>query len=156
MSTVRSRGFTLVELLVVLVIIGTMAAVVAPALGLRPRGGARDTAERLVAVYDRARAVAVGRGVESRVTVELSTGSYSIVATPAGGASGAAPADSARTGTLGVGGGSRMVGGRDGWARMTFDAMGRGHGDPVAVVDDRARHDVVTDPWTGATRALSR
>ena len=146
------RAFTLVELLVVLVIVGTVAAVAAPALRFGARGGARDAAERLVALRDRARAVAVGRGVEARLSLDLTTGSYRLVTTPASGS----PPDTGRAGALALGGGTRLEGGRDGWALVTFDALGRARGDRVSVVDERGHHDVVTDPWTGATRTRTR
>ena len=145
------RGFTLVELLVVLVILGTMAAVAAPALRVRRGGDAGETAQRLVAVLDRTRGIAVGRGREAQLWLNVRTGTYRLVAS-----SPTAAPDTGRTGELEPDAGTRILGGRDGWARVSFDARGQAAGDRVTVINERERYDVVVDPWTGASRVRSR
>ncbi|MFN2567810.1 MAG: Tfp pilus assembly protein FimT/FimU [Gemmatimonadaceae bacterium] len=147
------RGFTLVELLVALVIIGVIAAVALPAL--RSRGGAAAAAKQLVALYGVAREVAISRGAAAEVVLDLSSGAYSVVA---GENDSGRPADTVRRGELALPPSARLASrmGRGRYARMTFDALGRARGDDIVISDENGRHEVVTDTWTGAARVQAR
>ncbi|HYR06874.1 MAG TPA: secretin N-terminal domain-containing protein, partial [Longimicrobium sp.] len=70
----RSAGFTLVEMLVVLMMIGAMAMTVAPALRRPDERGASPTADALAAAIARARLAAVTRAVPVSVDVDLAAG----------------------------------------------------------------------------------
>jgi prepilin-type N-terminal cleavage/methylation domain-containing protein len=146
------RGFTLLELLVVLVIVGMLAAVAVPAL--RTRGSAAASAKQLVSFYAEAREVAISRGTSADAVLDLSTGSFFVAAAPRAGG----PADTLRRAELPLSAGARLASrtARRGLARVTFDALGRAHGDAVVIADAGGRHAVVTDPWTGAAHVEER
>lgn len=64
-------GFTLIELVLVMVIIGAMLAVVAPSLGrMRARSRVDDTAAQLRSMVELARARAVADGRPTRLVVD--------------------------------------------------------------------------------------
>jgi prepilin-type N-terminal cleavage/methylation domain-containing protein len=144
------RGFTLLELLVVIAIVGMLAAVAAPAL--RGRGDDGEVVRKLASLYDAARGVALDRGRRVDVLLELSSGSYYVL----GETSSGGDVDTVRAGRLDLPAGARLTGGRDGWARHTFDALGRARGDRLMLDDARGRHDLATDFGTGAVRARPR
>jgi prepilin-type N-terminal cleavage/methylation domain-containing protein len=65
------RGVTLPELLIVLVIIGIVAAVMIPPLGRAlDRAAVAEGAERYGAIHETARALAIARGRQSRVELD--------------------------------------------------------------------------------------
>jgi prepilin-type N-terminal cleavage/methylation domain-containing protein len=142
------RGFTLVELLVALVIIGMIAAVAVPALSAR--GGAAATAKQLVSLYGVAREVAISRGASAEAVLDLSSGALVIATVGRPGR----PADTVRRAALALSPSVRLASSaaRLGPARVTFDPLGRARGDDVVIADGKGRHRVVTDPWTGAAR----
>jgi type II secretion system protein H len=151
----RARGFTLIELMVALAIVGMIATVAVPAL--RSRSGARATAQQLASIYEAAREAAIARGTSADVLLDLPNGVYYVVTEARPGR----PADTIRKGQLGLPGGARLASQPtralhpvvDGRVVTTFDALGRARGADVVVADDRGRHAVVvTDPWTGASR----
>ncbi len=68
----RTAGFTLVELLVVLLIMGLMASIAAPYFGrLAPRLEAKATARQVVSLLRSARGVAIRDNREVAVVVDL-------------------------------------------------------------------------------------
>ena len=147
----RARpAFTLLELLVVIVIIGVLAAVAAPAL--RRRGGADAAAQELASVYEAARERALSRGTYVAVVLDLTTGSYRVLSARRPDAF----TDTVRVGRLERRAGAALAGGRAGWARLSFDPLGRARGDRVTVADNDQRYEVVADAWTGAVRTRPR
>lgn len=150
---VRREGFTLVEMVVVLFLMGLAATLVAPALRRLDRAGAKDAAHTLAGVYDVASAAAVRRATAVTVRLELATGAYSAVVVPGTGT----PADTVRAGVLALDAGERVSGGEDGWATVSFDPMGRARGDRVLFARGAGRSVVVgADPWTAAVDVQTR
>lgn len=145
-----SDGFTLVELVVVLAIVGVMASVVTPALRRIGTSEPRDAAEALAAALARTGGLAARRAAPATLQLELASGSYTIVASAAGGGS-----DTTIGGIVRLDG-ARLAGGRDGWATVTFDAIGRTSGDAIVIEQGLQRWEVVADPWTGQVDVRQR
>jgi prepilin-type N-terminal cleavage/methylation domain-containing protein len=143
-------GFTLIELVVVLAIIGLAASVVAPAFR-RLGQDAHTTADALTATYAAARRAATERGVAVTLVVETATGQFLGMTDPAAGLT----RDTVASGALPLAAGARLEGGHEGWATVTFDAFGRGRGDPITLIQGEQHHDIRIDPWT-ATAVVRR
>jgi general secretion pathway protein H len=146
----RGGGFTLIELVVVLAIIGLAASVVAPAFR-RLGQDARTTADALTATYAAARRAATERGVAVTLVIETATGQFLGMTDPAPGL----PRDTVASGALPFAAGTHLDGGHEGWAVVTFDALGRGRGDRVTLIQGEQRYDIRVDPWT-ATAVVRR
>jgi prepilin-type N-terminal cleavage/methylation domain-containing protein len=150
LDAVRS-GFTLVEMLVVLMMIGVAALTVAPALRRPDERGASPSADALAAAIARARLQAVTRAVQVSVNVDLAAGLWSSIAHPAD-----RPADTTDAGALPLSSDTRLAGGDGKVARVAFDGLGRARADRLAVSDADGTQEVVVDAWTGAARVRPR
>lgn len=143
-------GFTLIELVVVLAIVGVVASVVAPALRQVGIAEPRDAAESLAAALARTSALAARRAAPAALTLEVASGSWTIVGTAARGGP-----DTTIAGIVHLGG-ARLAGGRDGWATVTFDGVGRARGDRLVIEQGGQRWAIAADPWTGQVDVRQR
>ena len=148
----RRRGFTLVELLVVLMILAIAAAAVAPTLRAANRRPAADAGRAAAALARRAQHAAAVRGGRVTVSIELATGRFWSTAPGAA----LAGADTLEAGVVARGAGARWSGGSDGWGTLTFDPDGPARADLLEVTDGRERYALLVSPWTGAVAVAER
>lgn len=143
-------GFTLVEVMTVVLVMGIVAAVAVPALRPPDEQGAGVAAEALLGVYAGARGEAAARGVPVRVVLETATDSFAVFAEPEG----ERPL-LLRAGRLPMPADGSLHGGRDGRAQARFTPLGRARADRVTLAGGEGRHEVRVDDWTGeATHAM--
>ena len=71
-------GFTLIEMLAVVVIMGAMLALIVPNLGFRKAAALRDQARDLAGQVELARQLAVVTGKPHRLLIDIEAGAYSI------------------------------------------------------------------------------
>lgn len=76
------RGFTLIELIAVLILVGIVSAVAVPALNRLSRTGAAAAAAEVAADLNFARARAMATGSTSWVVFDVSGDAYSVLAEP--------------------------------------------------------------------------
>jgi general secretion pathway protein H len=132
---IRTSGFTLVEIVVVLLILGTVTAVTVPAFrNTDGRDDVRKAAAEVRHVLDRARATARANGHAVSVTIDPASGRY-WVDRPA------------LTGTLALGGASIVSDGPR--PRVTFHAAGAASAPMLAVQGGGRAHAIRIDPFTG-------
>lgn len=72
----RARGFTLLEMLAVLLLIGLVASLALPNLGALSEQALRDEARRLGAELERARERALVTGIRHQLVLDLELGEY--------------------------------------------------------------------------------
>ncbi len=146
----RRAGFTLAEILVVMVVIGIVSAAVAPALvrGARPHP-ADAAAGEIRDLLAGARRTAVRRGTPVVVELDARTGRYRVDAEPGDGP----PAKPIAEGVLRL---PEGVAGDAGTRRFTFGVLGAGQGGEVVMKGGGRTAAVSIDPWTGEVRAAAR
>jgi prepilin-type N-terminal cleavage/methylation domain-containing protein len=136
------EAFTIMELVVVLVLIGIVSAVVAPALW---RAATPDTANTLtapvVSLLRFAQLTAVGRNQTVSLVIDPNTNAYR-VQTPSDGVI-------RRTGTLTFPTQAHFLAGAD-RLRVNFDPRGGADADSLVVADVQNVAVIRVDPWTGA------
>lgn len=146
----RPRGFTLVETIVVLAILGVVAAVVAPALRRPDRRDARTTTEALAAAYAAASRAATARGTPVRLVLDVEHATFTTVTEPAPDT----PPDTIAVDTLPLPAGARLHAASGGWASVLFDALGRARGDRMVLVQGEEHHEIRVDVWTASAVPL--
>lgn len=139
-------GFTLLETMVVLLLLGIAAAAVVPDLGALLRPGPAATARELAGAYRRARAAATDRGRVVIVTLDLRTGAWRSFAGPTGAAGEAVAGGNLLTDRAGI----RLSAKGAGTAVARFGPDGTARAPTVHVRSSRGRWAVSVDPWTGA------
>jgi type II secretion system protein H len=144
---VRRAGFTLVEVVVVLAIIGIIAAVTAPAF-VSARVGSEpltDAAVETRRVLERARSTALARGAAVVVTIDRRTARYRVDLENADGRELIADSAIALAPTVSIGVASRQL-------RLRIEPTGTTWGDSV-VLTSRGRAAIVSaDRWSGEIR----
>lgn len=146
-------GFTIIELVVVITIIGVVGAIAIPNFARTVRSDAQRAVVEVVAGYRMARALAVDRGATTALTMDLRSGEFWIVSESTPSAAG----DTLRRGRVDLRGTRVSSHDRGGeLAVVRFDPFGMGGGDRITLSDGKERYDVVVDTWTGAIRAASR
>ena len=151
---VDRSGFTLIEIVVVLAILGVVGAAVVPQMMLRSRGGARASVRDIVSAYSLARDLAAARGVPTAVALELSSGCYWVYAEPTA----ATPADTVRHGALELDGSVALSGGNGRWVVTRFDPFGRtlSGGGGISISTPKELYEITVDPWTAAVDVRRR
>ncbi|HEX6941023.1 MAG TPA: GspH/FimT family pseudopilin [Longimicrobiales bacterium] len=144
-------GFTLLEAVVVLVIIGVVAAVSAPALRSPGGDGAAAAARALAAALREARNLAAERGRAVAFHLDPRTGRYAAVTVPA---PFEAP-DTLRSGRLAAASGAAVLR-CDAPCVLTFDPLRRGRGGPIGVVQGDERYEVTADAWSSTIHVRRR
>lgn len=147
-----SAGFTLMELVVVMLILGVVGAVAVPAFAVFERNEGLEAAERLADAYREARKRATTRGTRVSVLVEGATATWALVE-----GEGSDLRVVARGALAGPGSelGIRMVTAGAGRAALaTFDALGRARADRVVFTHGGGSYTVAVDPWTSMIRVV--
>jgi prepilin-type N-terminal cleavage/methylation domain-containing protein len=143
---VRRGGFTIIELVVVLVLIGIIGSVVVPAM---VQSGTFDTARTvaapLVQVLRSAQKTAADKNVPVTVTIDPATGDYQID----GVREDTLAADVSSRGTIQFMDRTRFVTALD-RLQVTFDPAGRNMSDSLVVENSDHAAVVNVNPWTGA------
>ncbi|HEX8362008.1 MAG TPA: GspH/FimT family pseudopilin [Longimicrobium sp.] len=148
----RRSGFTLAEVLVVLVVIGIVSAAVAPALARGARPHPVDAAAGEIRdLLAGARRTAVRRGTPVVVELDPRTGRYRVEADAGDGP----PAKPIAEGVLQLPEGVAPDA-PAGTRRFTFGVLGAGQGADVVMRGGGRTAAVGMDPWTGEVRATAR
>lgn len=149
----RRRGYTLIEVMVVLVVLGVAASVVGPELARFVALGADRTVQDLVAAAELARDRAVVSGGTATLAIETRSGAWLIYP----GVRPRADATPLASGTVRLPEGVTLAaGGSAPWAFLRFDAVGRARADRLIVSERGSQRELFVDPWTASLVATAR
>lgn len=146
----KSGGFTLIEMLVVLVILGVMAGVTVPALaGLtEKKERVEELASELRSLLRGGKRLAIERGVAVVVSLDPETGRYRIEPMDPGNTKAASP-NPPRDGFLEIPSGVRFLN-TSGLQRFRFDRLGSASGPVINLrADTGLQVRISVSPWTG-------
>jgi general secretion pathway protein H len=143
----RRVGFTLLELVVVIAILGVMFAVAIPSFTNRSRYNESDAAGAIALLLERARNAATESGRATRVTIAPSSARAWLHV----GDSGSAP-DSSMTLALPAG---TILSATTPRVEFTFEPSGRARGDQLLIDANGTRIAITVDPSSGDVRRSS-
>lgn len=147
MRGLTSSGFTLIEVVVVLVLLGVVAGVTVPAFRNAAAGGPRaEVTSEVLRLLDGARSTALDRATGTRLMLDPRTGRYRLEADSFG------HRVSIQEGRLTLPADARLEGGA-GWLVARFTPAGTGVTDTIAVVGQDGSSHVTVDRWTGVPHA---
>lgn len=146
-SSIRRAGFTLIELVVVIAILGVTFAVAIPSFTNRDRSGRADAANTIARLLERARNNAAEQAREMRVTIAPADArvwiySNNFAGTPDTSFTLPLPAGTTLSAT------SPRV-------QFVFDASGRARGDQLLIESNGARIAITVDPFSGDVHVSS-
>ncbi len=138
---IRRTGFTLIELVVVIAILGVTFAVAIPSFTNRDRSGRADVADAIARLLERARNSAAEQAREMRVTIAPAEARVWIRS-----GNSAAAFDTSFTLPLSAGTTLSAASPR---VQFVFDASGRARGDQLLIESNGARTAITVDPSSG-------
>ena len=143
-GSVARRGFTLIELVVVIALMAVVIGVSAPALASLDRGGADSSAVDVVtALLRRSRMTAIDRAIAVDLTIDPATARYWVYPPEA-------------SGVLDVRAGARLVAGAP-RVHYRFSPDGEANADgQLFVQQGQMSVPVLIEPWTGEVRSAPR
>ena len=143
----RNGGFTLIEVVVVLVLLGVVASVTVPAFRNAASGGPRvEVTGEVLRLLEGARSTALDRATVTRLMLDPRSGSYRIEADSVG------YRVSILEGRLSLPAGARLESGA-GWLVARFTPTGTSVTDTIAVAGPDGTTRISVDRWTGVPRA---
>ena len=143
----RNGGFTLIEVVVVLVLLGVVASVTVPAFRNAASGGPRvEVTGEVLRLLEGARSTALDRATVTRLMLDPRSGSYRVEADSIGNRV------TSREGRLTLPAGVALEGG-PGWATACFTATGMAVADTITVVGPDGASRISVDRWSGVPRA---
>jgi prepilin-type N-terminal cleavage/methylation domain-containing protein len=145
--SLRRAGFTLLELVVVIAILGVAFAVSIPSFTNRSGSGRADAADAITRLLERARNTAAEQARETRVTIAPAEARAWIRSGDVASAS-----DTSFTLSLPAGTTLSATSPR---VQFTFDASGRARGDQLIIDANGARSAITVDPSSGDVRVAS-
>ena len=144
---VDSDGFTLVEMLIVIVILAIVSAVTVPALRSTPDDEITSSAKALTTLMQRSRQTAVERGQTVSLVVDAENARYwATIISPGN------PDSVVSYGTIDLASGATLSA-DESRTRYVFAPSGAATGSPIVVRLDSRAAVITLDQWTGDARA---
>jgi type II secretion system protein H len=144
---VAREGFTLVEMLVVIVILAIVSAVTIPALRSNPGDEITTSAKTLTTLMQRARQTAVERGQTVSLVVDADNARYwATIVSPGN------PDSVVSYGAIDLASGATLSA-DESRSRYVFAPSGAATGGPIVVRLDSRAAVITMDQWTGDARA---
>ena len=143
----KARGFTLIEMLIVIVILAIVSAVTVPALRSSPDDAMTSSAKVLTTLMQRARQTAVERGQNVSLVVDAENARYwATILSPGN------PDSVVSYGPIELAAGATLSA-DESRSRYVFAPSGAATGSPIVVRLDSRAAVITLDQWTGDARA---